>query len=75
MGIRRILSINGKEIGANSDVDLANILHQQHNLDRGRIMIETTPNTRMLEGDYDDQALFNILCQLRLRNRNKTNLC
>jgi branched-subunit amino acid aminotransferase/4-amino-4-deoxychorismate lyase len=35
MGIRRILSINGKEIGANSDVDLANILHQQHNLDRG----------------------------------------
>ena len=31
-------------------------------------MIETTPDTRMLEGDYDDQALFNILCQLRLRN-------
>ena len=31
-------------------------------------MIETTPNTRALEGDYDDQALFNILCQLRLRN-------
>ena len=35
MGIRRILSINGKENGANSDVDLANILHQQHNLDMG----------------------------------------
>ena len=31
-------------------------------------MTETTPDTRMLEGDYDDQALFNILCQLRLRN-------
>ena len=35
MGIRRILSINGKEIGTNSDVDLANILNRQHNLDRG----------------------------------------
>ena len=35
MGIRRILSINGKEIGTNSELDLANILHQQHNLDKG----------------------------------------
>ena len=31
-------------------------------------MIETTSDTRILEGDYDDQALFNILCQLRIRN-------
>ena len=35
MGIRRILSINGKEIGANSEIDLANILQKQHNLDMG----------------------------------------
>ncbi|RPG72789.1 MAG: hypothetical protein CBD52_001600 [Euryarchaeota archaeon TMED192] len=34
MGIRRILSINDREIGVNSDVDLANILRQHQKLIR-----------------------------------------
>jgi anthranilate synthase/aminodeoxychorismate synthase-like glutamine amidotransferase len=31
-------------------------------------MIEKTSDTRILEGDYGDQTLFNILYQLRVRN-------
>ena len=31
-------------------------------------MIETSSDTRVLEGDYDDQTLLNILFQLRLMN-------
>ena len=31
-------------------------------------MIETISDIRVLEGYNDDQTLFNILCQLRLRN-------
>tara|TARA_B100001113_G_scaffold44751_2_gene31597 strand:- start:723 stop:2954 length:2232 start_codon:yes stop_codon:yes gene_type:complete len=31
-------------------------------------MIETISDIRVLEGDYDDQTLFNIQCQLRIRN-------
>ena len=35
IGIRRISSINGREIGTNSDVDLTNILYEQQNSHRG----------------------------------------